>query len=152
MSSTPPARRDAVAAEGTSSQDSASAEARVLLVEDVDVEAELIVHQLQRAAFAFRWQRVETEHGLRAALKDSAPTIVLSDFSLPQFDGLSALQIVREHAGDTPFIFVSGTIGEERAIEALHRGAADHIIKTNLKRLAPAIPRSAGLQTCRSTR
>src|SRR6202008_931361 len=120
----------------------APGEARVLLVEDVEVEAELIVHQLQRAAFAFRWQRVETELALRAALKDFAPTIVLSDFSLPQFDGLHALQIVREQAADTPFIFVSGTIGEERAIEALHRGASDYIIKTNLKRLVPAVSRA----------
>src|SRR6185503_1312330 len=142
MSSRPTARRDANASDGTSSMESATAEARVLLVEDVDVEAELIVHQLQRAAFAFRWQRVETEDALRAALKDFAPTVVLSDFSLPQFDGLSALQIVREHAFDTPFIFVSGTIGEERAIEALHRGASDYIIKTNLKRLVPAVNRA----------
>ena len=119
-----------------------TAEARVLLVEDVDVEAELIVHQLRRGGFHFRWQRVETEEALRAALKEFAPTIVLSDFSLPQFDGLSALQIVRERTTDTPFIFVSGTIGEERAIEALHRGASDYIIKTNLKRLVPAVSRA----------
>lgn len=152
MSSTPPARRDAVAADGTSAQEPASAEARVLFVEDVDVEAELIVRQLQRAAFAFRWQRVDTEDALRAALKDFAPTIVLSDFSLPQFDGLSALQIVREHGADTPFIFVSGTIGEERAIEALHRGAADYIIKTNLKRLVPAVSRAINEAAARRER
>ncbi|HKR36065.1 MAG TPA: EAL domain-containing protein [Steroidobacteraceae bacterium] len=152
MSSTPTARRDPNASDGTSSMESATAEARVLLVEDVDVEAELIVHQLQRAAFAFRWQRVETEDALRAALKDFAPTVVLSDFSLPQFDGLSALQIVREHAFDTPFIFVSGTIGEERAIEALHRGASDYIIKTNLKRLVPAVNRAINEAAARRER
>lgn len=132
--------------------ESATAEARVLLVEDVEVEAELIVHQLQRAAFAFRWQRVETEDALRAALEDFRPTIVLSDFSLPQFDGLSALQIVRERTGDTPFIFVSGTIGEERAIEALHRGASDYIIKTNLKRLVPAVSRAINEAAARRER
>jgi PAS domain S-box-containing protein/diguanylate cyclase (GGDEF)-like protein len=124
----------------------------VLLVEDVEVEAELIVHQLQRAAFAFCWQRVDTERGLRAALKQFAPTIVLSDFSLPQFDGLSALQIVREHGHDTPFIFVSGTIGEERAIDALRRGAADYIIKTNLKRLVPAVSRAISEAAARRER
>lgn len=152
MSSTPTARGDMSRTDGTSSQESATAEARVLVVEDVEAEAELIVHQLRRAAFAFRWQRVETEDALRAALKDFAPTIVLSDFSLPQFDGLSALQIVREHSGDTPFVFVSGTIGEERAIEALHRGAADYIIKTNLKRLVPAVSRAINEAAARRER
>src|SRR5262249_37869979 len=68
----------------------------------------------------------------------------LSDFSLPQFDGMSALQMVREQAPNTPFVFVSGTIGEELAIEALHRGASDYILKTNLKRLAPAVRRAIG--------
>jgi PAS domain S-box-containing protein/diguanylate cyclase (GGDEF)-like protein len=141
MSSTPPARPDAPAA-ASSAVESAIGEARVLMVEDVDFEAELIVHQLGRAGFPFRWQRVETEDALRTALKEFAPTIVLSDFSLPQFDGLTALKIVREQTQDTPFIFVSGTIGEERAIEALHRGASDYIIKTNLKRLVPAVTRA----------
>ena len=95
---------------------------------------------------------METEDALREALEDFAPTIVLSDFSLPQFDGLSALQIVREHTPDMPFIFVSGTIGEERAIEALHRGASDYIIKTNLKRLAPAVNRAINEAAARRER
>jgi PAS domain S-box-containing protein/diguanylate cyclase (GGDEF)-like protein len=151
MSSTPTNRHDAPV-EAISDHHSATPEARVLFVEDVEVEAELIVHKLRQAAFAFRWQRVETEAALRAALKDFAPTIVLSDFSLPQFDGLSALQIVREHTRDTPFIFVSGTIGEERAIEALHRGASDYIIKTNLKRLVPAVNRAINEAAARRER
>jgi PAS domain S-box-containing protein/diguanylate cyclase (GGDEF)-like protein len=142
MSSLPTARGDGAPAASGQSLSRTSDEARVLLVEDVEVEAELIVHQLRRGAFVFRWQRVETEQALRAALAEFAPTIVLSDFSLPQFDGLSALRIVRESLPDTPFLFVSGTIGEERAIEALHRGAADYIIKTNLKRLVPAVRRA----------
>jgi diguanylate cyclase (GGDEF)-like protein/PAS domain S-box-containing protein len=152
MSSTPSARRGAGAAVGARSVESATTEARVLFIEDVEVEAELMVNQLQRAAFAFRWQRVETADELRAALEEFAPTIVLSDFSLPQFDGLSALQIVHERTPDVPFIFVSGTIGEERAIEALHRGAADYIIKTNLKRLAPAVNRAINEAAARRER
>ena len=116
--------------------------ARVLLVEDSPVEAELIIHQLRKPGFAFSWERVDTEAALRAALETFRPAVILSDFSLPQFDGLAALRIARECAPDVPFIFVSGTIGEERAIEALHRGASDYILKTNLKRLSAAVTRA----------
>ncbi len=152
MSSTPTARAETGLPKAASSMESATAEARVLLVEDVDVEAELIVHQLRRGGFHFRWQRVDTEEALRSALDEFAPTIVLSDFSLPQFDGLSALEIVRERSADTPFIFVSGTIGEELAIEALRRGASDYIIKTNLKRLVPAVSRAINESAARQER
>lgn len=152
MSSTPTARGETGLPDGASATESSSAEARVLLVEDVEVEAELIVHQLRRGGFHFRWQRVETEEALRAALAEFAPTVVLSDFSLPQFDGLSALKIVRERTADTPFIFVSGTIGEELAIEALHRGASDYIIKTNLRRLVPAVSRAINESAARRER
>lgn len=130
----------------------AAAESRVLLIEDVPVEAELIVHQLRKGGFLPRWQRVETEAGLRAALDEFRPSVILSDFSLPQFDGLGALRIARELAPDIPFIFVSGTIGEELAIDALHRGAADYILKTNLKRLAPAVGRAITEATARAER
>ena len=115
---------------------------RVLLVEDVPHEAELVVHHLQRAGLRFDWRRVETEHALRSHLSEFAPDIVLSDFNLPQFDGISALKVVREVAPTAPFIFVSGTIGEERAIDALHAGAADYVLKNNLLRLAPAVKRA----------
>ena len=98
---------------------------RVLLVEDVEYEAELVIHQLQRAGLHFDWHRVETEEALRKGLSEFAPDIILSDFNLPQFDGLSALRVAREVVPSLPFIFVSGTIGEERAIDALHAGAAD---------------------------
>jgi len=127
--------------QGTSDERTPSP-ARVLLVEDSPVEAELIVHQLRKTGFSFSWERVETEAALRAALGSFRPAVILSDFSLPQFDGLAALRITRECAPDTPFIFVSGTIGEEQAIEALHRGASDYILKTNLKRLTAAVMRA----------
>ena len=79
---------------------------------------------------------------MRAALAAALPDIILSDFSLPQFDGMSALAVAREVAPDVPFIFLSGTIGEERAIEALQRGAIDYVLKTNPKRLVPAVQRA----------
>jgi diguanylate cyclase (GGDEF)-like protein len=115
---------------------------RFVLVEDVEHEAELVIRQLQRAGLRFDWRRVQTEAALRDSLADFPPDIVLSDFNLPQFDGLSALRIAREVIPATPFIFVSGTIGEERAINALHAGAADYVLKDNLLRLAPAVMRA----------
>ncbi len=112
---------------------------RLLLVEDIDADAERVVHQFQRAGMNFDARRVETGQALIAALTDYSPTIVLSDFSLPQFDGMSALRICKEHAPDIPFLFVSGTIGEERAIAAMQAGAADYVLKENLTRLVPAV-------------
>ncbi|HTC53274.1 MAG TPA: EAL domain-containing protein [Steroidobacteraceae bacterium] len=117
-------------------------EFRVLLVEDVPHEAELVIHQLQRAGLRFDWRRVETEEDLRGHLSEFSPDIILSDFNLPQFDGISALRIARELHPEAPFIFVSGTIGEERAIDALRAGAADYVLKNNLLRLAPAVKRA----------
>jgi diguanylate cyclase (GGDEF)-like protein len=115
---------------------------RVVLVEDVEHEAELVVHHLQRAGLRFDWRRVQTEDALRDCLAAFSPDIILSDFNLPQFDGLSALRVAREVIPAAPFIFVSGTIGEERAINALHAGAADYVLKDNLLRLAPAVKRA----------
>jgi diguanylate cyclase (GGDEF)-like protein len=115
---------------------------RVLLVEDVEFEAELTCHHLKKHGIAHLVQRVETDVAMRAALQEFRPSIILSDFSLPAFDGLSALAIARELAPDIPFLFVSGTIGEERAIEALRRGAVDYVLKTNLARLGAAVQRA----------
>ena len=92
---------------------------RVLFVEDEESEVELAAHQLRANHMAHVVHRVATEASMRAALKAFGPTIILSDFSMPGFSGLNALEIAREVAPDIPFVFVSGTIGEERAIEAL---------------------------------
>jgi diguanylate cyclase (GGDEF)-like protein len=115
---------------------------RVLMVEDMEIEAEFSSRQLHTEGIVHVMQRVETEEQMRAAIENFQPTLILSDFSLPRFDGLSALEIARECAPDVPFVFVSGTIGEERAIEALRRGAVDYVLKNNLKRLVPAIRRA----------
>jgi diguanylate cyclase (GGDEF)-like protein len=114
---------------------------RLLILEDVAAEAELTVRALKTAGLDCAWQRVESETEFRAGLRDQ-PDIVLSDFSLPRFDGMSALAIAAAEAPEIPFIFVSGTIGEERAIEALKLGAVDYVLKTNLARLAPAVKRA----------
>ncbi len=87
-------------------------------------------------------KRVDTGQGLTAALQDFAPDVILSDFSLPQFDGMSALQIAKQLAPGIPFVFLSGTIGEERAIDALRAGAVDYVLKENMARLPPAVKRA----------
>src|SRR5262245_5147011 len=110
---------------------------RLLMVEDMPTEAEIAVRQLEAGGFSCNWKRVESEAALRRALDEAKPDLILSDFTLPGFDGLSALDVAREVSPNTPFIFLSGTIGEERAIEALQRGAYDYVLKTNMARLVP---------------
>ena len=125
---------------------------QVLVVEDMEFEVELASRQLQVSGIPHVMRRVDTEDAMRAALRDFNPRIILSDFSLPQFDGLRALEIAHECAPRIPFLFLSGTIGEERAIEALHRGAVDYVLKTNLARLGPAVRRALGEAETRSVR
>jgi EAL domain-containing protein (putative c-di-GMP-specific phosphodiesterase class I)/CheY-like chemotaxis protein len=125
----------------------ACAERRLLLVEDVPAEAELTVRELEKSGLLFSWRRVETEMELRRELREFRPTLILSDFTLPQFDGLQALQLSRTLAPQTPFIFVSGSIGEERAIDALQKGATDYVLKSNLSRLVSAVRRALRIET-----
>ncbi len=115
---------------------------RVLVLEDAPNDAELETNMLQRAGIACESRVVATERDLLEQLDGFDPHVVLSDFSLPSFDGLSALRLVRERRPDIPYIFVSGTIGEERAIDALKHGATDYVLKSNLARLAPAVTRA----------
>jgi diguanylate cyclase (GGDEF)-like protein len=115
---------------------------RLLILEDVAAEAQLAVHQLKRAGLNCTWTRVETEDAFREALHELRPDLILSDFSIPGYDGSAALELTRREAPEIPFIFVSGTIGEERAIEALKAGAVDYVLKSNLERLAPAVRRA----------
>src|SRR5437763_8658186 len=95
-----------------------SEQIRVLLIEDVEADAELALHELKRSGLRCEAQRVETEDAFRRALADFRPHVILSDFSMPHFDGMTALAMARELQADIPFIFVSGTIGEEYAIRA----------------------------------
>ncbi|MDQ3195612.1 MAG: EAL domain-containing protein [Pseudomonadota bacterium] len=115
---------------------------KILLVEDVATDAELMVREVKRAGISCTSRRVDAEPDFRASLETFSPDIILSDFSLPAFDGQTALGIARREHPETPFVFVSGTIGEERAIESLKLGAADYVLKTNLARLPAAIHRA----------
>ena len=116
---------------------------KVLLLEDVATDAELELRELKKGGYNCISRRVDSEQEFRQALIDFGPDIVLSDFSLAGgFDGMKALAISRELSPEIPFIFVSGTIGEERAIESLKRGANDYVLKSNPRRLASAVQRA----------
>jgi PAS domain S-box-containing protein len=112
---------------------------RVLHIEDNSNDAELVRALLEDEWPDCRISRVQTRADFLDAVRDDTFHLILSDFSLPQFDGLSALALAHEHSAATPFIFLSGAIGEERAIEALKRGASDYVIKDRPGRLIPAI-------------
>src|SRR5688500_12323484 len=115
---------------------------RVLLAEDVAADAELELRELKRAGLGVVHRLVDTEQSFGRALREFAPDVILSDFSMPAFDGVAALALAREQCPDTPFIFVSGTIGEEYAIRALKSGATDYVLKANLVRLPAAVERA----------
>ena len=117
-------------------------ELRVLQLEDEPADAELALRELKRAGIAYAVERVDARAPFIAALKQFRPDIILADYHLPAFDGQTALAIARELTPDVPFIFVSGAMGEERAIESLHRGAADYVLKDHLAKLAPAVMRA----------
>src|SRR5262245_57120706 len=113
---------------------------RVLLVEDSEDDAVLIARELRRGEYAPSILRVETAAAMRAALAEPWD-VVISDYSLPQFSGPTALTLLRAAGLDTPFIVVSGAIGEEVAVAAMKAGAHDYLMKGNLARLVPAIQR-----------
>jgi len=115
---------------------------RILLLEDVADDAELALLELGRSGLHADQRVVENRKSFVDALREFAPDVILSDFSMPGFDGMAALALVREICPDTPFIFVSGTIGEEFAVRALKSGATDYVMKTNLVRLPAAVERA----------
>jgi diguanylate cyclase (GGDEF)-like protein/PAS domain S-box-containing protein len=117
---------------------------RVLLLEDNDHDAELLARVLGRAEPPMNLEihRAKSRAEFVAKLSSVRPALIISDYTIPGFDGLSALGISQESASDVPFIFVSGTIGEERAIDALKRGASDYVLKDNARRLVPAVQRA----------
>jgi len=115
---------------------------KILMVEDDASDAELIVRELKRAGMRCDAHRVETAVEFRRELDEYQPHVILSDFSMPKFDGMEALAIAKRSHPEIPFIFVSGTIGEENAVRALQSGAIDYVLKGNLLRLPPAIERA----------
>src|SRR4030088_536107 len=115
---------------------------RVLLTEDNPADAEMELRELKRAGLRIAHCVADTEQGFVTALREFCPDVILSDFSMPGFDGMAALALARDLAPDTPFVFVSGTLGEEYAIRALKNGATDYVLKTNLVRLPAAVERA----------
>jgi PAS domain S-box-containing protein len=110
---------------------------RTLIVEDRLADAELMLHELRRAGLAVDWQRVETEADFVAALEPTLD-LILADYTLPQFTGLRALQLLQERGFDIPFIVVTGSISEEVAVECMKQGAADYLLKDRMTRLGQA--------------
>ncbi len=112
---------------------------RVLIVDDSDRDATIIVCALQGAGHQVRYERVATADALAAALQRDAWDLVIADYALRNFRGVAALHQVRQRDPDLPFLFVSGTLGEEAAVDAMKAGAHDYIRKENLRRLLPAV-------------
>ena len=111
---------------------------RVLIAEDNPTDAELIVRALRRADFEPEWERVDSEAEYRDRLRPNLD-VILSDENMPPFSGTRALEVLQERGLDVPFIIISGTIGEEAAVEAMRRGAADYLLKDRLARLGSAV-------------
>jgi two-component system cell cycle sensor histidine kinase/response regulator CckA len=114
---------------------------RVLMIEDSVDDTALLMRELHRGGYDVNYERVDTAAALESALFASDWDLMVSDYSMPQFTGMEALKLVRAKGSEVPFIFVSGTIGEETAVTALKNGAQDYLMKGNLKRLIPAVQR-----------
>jgi len=117
---------------------------KILLAEDSPTDAGLLLRALERAGYKAEWQRVDTEEDFLGALH-AGLDLVLSDYSMPQFTGRRALELIKVRHPEMPFIIVSGTIGEETAVEAMRLGATDYLLKDRLGRLGPAISRALEL-------
>ncbi len=123
---------------------------RILLVEDVATDAEIELRELRRAGMSIEHRLVDTEEKFKHELEEFSPHVIISDFSMPHFDGMAALALAHDLRPEIPFLFVSGTIGEEYAIRALRSGATDYVLKSNLVRLPAAVERA--LQDARDRR
>jgi diguanylate cyclase (GGDEF)-like protein len=114
---------------------------RLLLVDDSEDDAALVVRELSRAGYAVSSQRVDTPEALATALTSQRWDLAIADYSMPRFNGVAALALVREHDAELPLIFVSGTIGEEDLVAAMRTGAQDYVRKSDLARLVPTVER-----------
>jgi signal transduction histidine kinase len=130
----------------------AEAPLRVLLLEDSDLDAELISASLASTGMAHEIERTMDREGFEAAARRGAVDIILADYVLPAFDGVAALAIAQRHCADVPFVFVSGTLGEDVAVEALKNGAVDYVTKQRLDRLPRTIIRALSERKARIAR
>ncbi len=115
---------------------------KVLILEDISTDAELVESELRSAGIEFEARRVDSEESFLKAFEDFSPGIILSDYSLPSFDGESALMLAAGIAPNVPFIFVTGALGEDRAVDLLKSGATDLVLKDRLSRLALCVRRA----------
>jgi putative two-component system response regulator len=115
---------------------------KILMVEDSAADAELIEHELRNGGLVFEARRVDAEEAFTTALKDFKPGLILCDYHMPDFSGASALGIAIVQYPDVPFIFVSGMMGEEYAVDMMKAGATDYVLKDKLFRLVPAVKRA----------
>lgn len=127
-------------------------ELRILILEDAAADAELMEDELRQAGLLFVSRRVARRHSFLTALEEFAPDIILADYSLPGFGGKEALEIAVKKCPEIPFIFVSGALGEELAIELLKKGATDYVLKDRLAKLPPAVRRALDELTERAER
>jgi PAS domain S-box-containing protein/putative nucleotidyltransferase with HDIG domain len=125
---------------------------RVLIVEDSEDDALLLMRKLAHGGYQPQWQRVESAEGMRKALQEETWDVILCDYKLPSFSAPAALKMIQEMNLDIPFIVVSGTIGEETAVEVMRAGAHDYLMKDKLTRLSSAVKREIGEAKIRQTK
>src|SRR5690242_2538430 len=112
---------------------------RILILEDVLMDAELVEYELQRAGIPFVSQLVDDRESFLQSLDDFGPDVILSDYTLPRFDGMAALSLARAKSPTIPFLIVTGSVNEETAVGCMKAGATDYLLKSNLARIGPAI-------------
>ena len=112
---------------------------RILILEDVPMDAELVEYELGRASIPFLARRVDSREAFLQGLEDFQPDVILSDYTLPRFDGMTALSLARERLPSIPFLIVTGSVNEETAVGCMKAGATDYLLKSNLARIGPAI-------------
>jgi hypothetical protein len=125
---------------------------KVLIVEDSPADCKLVLQELKRAGKEVEWDRVQDAQSMRDALINKSWDVVISDWAMPKFSATEALRLVKEAGIDVPFIIVSGTVGEEQAVEAMRAGAHDYVLKDKLTRLVPAIEREVRESRVRESR
>jgi two-component system cell cycle sensor histidine kinase/response regulator CckA len=112
---------------------------RILILEDVAMDAELVEYELERARIPFLSRRVDSRDAFLHALEEFGPDLILSDYTLPRFDGMTALSLAKERAPSIPFLIVTGSVNEETAVGCMKAGATDYLLKSNLARIGPAV-------------
>src|SRR5256886_8593723 len=123
--------------------------ARILMVEEVATDADLIEREIRGAGIGCATRRVDTETAVRDALRSFAPDLVLTDHSMPRLSARDTLRLVAQEAPDTPVIIVTGSLDEEIAAEYMKAGATDYVVKHHLERIGPAVQRALDLKRAR---